>query len=138
MRRANGQDRRRRVVTTAGSDEKVEACRSLGADLVINYKTHSEASAIHQFAPEGVNVWWEILSEPNLEEAVALLSLRGRIVLMAGRDAKPVFPVGPFYTRDGAIHGFAMFNASAEEQRRAADDINRWMAEGKLRRAWTA
>ena len=25
-----------------------------------------------------------------------------------------------------------MFNASAEEQRRAADDINRWMAEGKL------
>ena len=30
------------------------------------------------------------------------------------------------------VHGFAMFNASAEEQRAAADEINRWLAEGKL------
>ncbi|MGO8747884.1 MAG: NADPH:quinone reductase [Thermoguttaceae bacterium] len=121
-----------RVITTAGSDEKAEVCRHLGADAVIRYKTQNEAAAIHEFAPEGVNVWWETLREPNFEQAVALLSMRGRIVLMAGRDAKPQFPVGPFYTRDGAVHGFAMFNASAEEQRAAADEINRWLAEGKL------
>ena len=121
-----------RVITTAGSDEKAEVCRHLGADAVIHYKTQNEAAAIHEFAPEGVNVWWESLREPNFEQAVALLSMRGRIVLMAGRDAKPHFPVGPFYTRDGAVHGFAMFNASAEEQRAAADEINRWLAEGKL------
>ena len=28
-----------RVITTAGSDEKVQACRELGADAAINYKT---------------------------------------------------------------------------------------------------
>jgi NADPH2:quinone reductase len=40
--------------------------------------------------------------------------------------------VGPFYTRDLALYGFAMFNASPEEQRRCAEDINRWLAEKKL------
>ena len=52
---------------------------------------------------------------------------------MAGRDARPMFPVGPFYTRDASVHGLAMFNASPDEQRAAANDINRWLAEGRLR-----
>ena len=52
---------------------------------------------------------------------------------MAGRDARPQFPVGPFYVKDCSLHGFAMFNASPEEQRAAAMDICRWMTEGKLR-----
>jgi NADPH2:quinone reductase len=61
------------------------------------------------------------------------MAMRGRIVLMAGRQAQPIFPVGPFYTRDLALYGFAMFNATPEEQRISAEDINRWLAEKKLR-----
>jgi NADPH2:quinone reductase len=30
------------------------------------------------------------------------------------------------------MHGFVMFKATANEQRRCAEDINRWLAEGKL------
>ena len=30
------------------------------------------------------------------------------------------------------MFGFAMFNAPAEQQQKSAEDINRWMAEGKL------
>ena len=52
---------------------------------------------------------------------------------MAGRDAKPGLPIGPFYTRDARMYGFAMFNAPAEEQRKSAAEINRWLARGKLR-----
>jgi NADPH2:quinone reductase len=51
---------------------------------------------------------------------------------MAGRQAQPVFPVGPFYVKDLSLFGFAMFNASAEEQRRCGEDINRWLREKKL------
>lgn len=121
-----------RVITTAGDDKKVELCRKLGADLAINYKTQDVDAAIRAFAPEGVNVWWETLREPNFERTVPLLALRGRMVLMAGREAKPTFPVGPFYVKDCSLFGFAMFNSSPDEQRAAAQDINRWMAEGKL------
>lgn len=122
-----------RVVTTAGSAEKVKLCQELGADVAINYKSDDVDAAIRKFAPGGVNVWWETLREPNFERTVGLLSLRGRMIVMAGREARPLFPVGPFYVKDCALHGFAMFNASPEEQRQAAEDINAWMKAGKLR-----
>ncbi|HEX4132169.1 MAG TPA: NADPH:quinone reductase [Pirellulales bacterium] len=122
-----------RVITTAGSDEKVAACRELGADVAINYRTADVDAEIRKAAPQGVNVFWETLREPNFERSVPLLAMGGRMIIMAGRDAKPVFPVGGFYTKDCALHGFAMFNASAEVQRHAADDLNRWLAAGKLR-----
>jgi NADPH2:quinone reductase len=54
------------------------------------------------------------------------------MVVMAGRQAQPVFPVGQFYTKDLSLYGFAMFNATPEEQRRCADDICSWLADKKL------
>jgi NADPH2:quinone reductase len=122
-----------RVITTAGTDQKVAACRDLGADLAINYKTQDVVAAVKEFAPSGINVWWETLREPDFDRTIPLLALRSRMIVMAGRDAHPPFPVGPFYVKDCSLHGFAMFNASAREQRAAANAINRWVSEGKLR-----
>jgi len=122
-----------RVITTAGSEKKCAAAKSLGADLVLNYKQTNVDDAVRAFAPEGVNVWWETLREPDFDRTVSLLAPRGRMVLMAGREARPLFPVGPFYVKGCSLHGFAMFNATADEQRRAADDINRWLSTGELR-----
>jgi len=121
------------VATTAGSEPKAEICRQLGADAVIRYRTEDIDEAVQRFAPGGVHVWWETLREPDLDRAVKHLALGGRLILMAGREARPPFPVGPFYVKDCSVHGFAMFNAPPDEQRRAADDVNRWLAEGKLR-----
>jgi NADPH2:quinone reductase len=122
-----------RVITTVGSDEKVDAAKKLGADLAVNYKTQDVDAAIKNFAPDGVNVWWETLREPNFERSIPLLSMRGRMIIMAGRDARPTFPVGPFYTKDCSVLGFAMFNSTAEEGQAAAKDINQWTSEGKLK-----
>ncbi len=122
-----------RVIATAGSDAKVAACRTLGADRAVNYKTEDVAAAVKSFAPDGVNVWWETAREPDFDRTVALLAMRGRMVLMAGREARPPFPVGPFYVKDCSLHGFALFNAAAEAMRAAAEDINRWLAAGALR-----
>jgi NADPH2:quinone reductase len=122
-----------RVVTTAGSDEKAELCRSLGADLAINYRTDDVDAALRRFAPEGVDVWFELLHEHDFERIVAHLAMRGRIVVIAGRDGRPPFPVGPFYVKDASMYGFAMFNAPADEQRISSEAINRWMSSGQLR-----
>ena len=122
-----------RVIATAGSDEKVAACRKLGVDAAINYKTEKVADALKEIAPYGVNVWWETTREADFDTIVNAMAFRGRIVLMAGRDARPQFPVGPFYTRDLALHGFVMFMAPPEEQRAAAEDMNRWLVDGKLK-----
>jgi NADPH2:quinone reductase len=122
-----------KVIATGGNDAKVETCRQLGADLAINYRTQDVDAAIRAFAPEGVNIWWETQREPDFDRVVSLLSMRGKMILMAGRDARPPFPVGPFYVKDCSLHGFAMFNANAREQRSAGNALNRWMQEGKLK-----
>lgn len=122
-----------RAIATAGSDAKVGLCRELGADLALNYRTQDIPAEVRKFSPDGVNVWWETVREPDFDRTVSLLAPRGRMVLMAGREARPPFPVGPFYVKGCSLFGFAMFNATPDEQRACAQDINRWLAEGKLR-----
>ena len=121
------------VITTAGTDNKVQICRDLGADLALNYRTQDVDAAIREFTPKGVDVWWETLREPNFERTIPLLAMGARMILMAGREARPVFPVGPFYVKDCSLHGLAMFNSSAADQDAAADDISQWMSSGKLK-----
>jgi NADPH2:quinone reductase len=122
-----------RVITTVGSADKAALCRRWGADRVLNYKTDDVAAGVRDFtAGKGVQVWYETQREPDFLRTVELLAPRGRMVIMAGRQAQPTFPVGPFYVKWLSLYGFAMFNATAEEQRRCAADINRWLAEKKL------
>jgi NADPH2:quinone reductase len=123
-----------KVITTVGSTDKLESCRRLSADHVINYKTEDVDARIKEFAgDQGVHVWFETLLEPDFVRTFPLLAQRGRMVVMAGRQAQPVFPLGAFYPRDLSLFGFAMFNATPDEQRACADDMNRWHAEEKLR-----
>ena len=122
-----------RVIATAGSDRKAELCRKLGADFVLHYNTQNVEAELKRLAPAGVNVWWETLREPDFDLAVGALAARGRMIIMAGREARPPLPVGPFYVKGCSLYGFAMFNATPEEQRDCAEDINRWFVEGKLR-----
>lgn len=115
-----------RVATSAGSQEKIKLCGELGADLALNYKTDDIPAKLREFSAEGIDIWFETQREPDLEVSIPLLRARGRMILIAGRTAKPALPLGSFYPRGCSIHGFAMFNTSAEEQRRCAEDINRW------------
>lgn len=121
------------VVTTAGNPLKAQRCRQLGADRVILYNEESTEEVLAKEYPDGVNVFWETLREPNFDFAVRSMAPNGRMVIMAGRDARPEFPVGPFYVKGCTLYGFAMFKASPAAQRRAAQDINQWMQSGKLK-----
>src|SRR5207253_968566 len=123
-----------RAITTVGSPDKAALCQRWGADLVLNYKSDDVPARIREFTRgQGVDVWYETQREPDFLRTVELLNRRGRMVIIAGRQAQPTFPVGPFYVKDLSLFGFAMFNAAPDEQRVCADDINRWLAAKKLR-----
>lgn len=121
------------VITTAGSTEKAKLCRALGADHVIEYKTQETQQTLLSLFPQGVDVFWETLREPDFDQSVACLKERGTMILMAGRTARPPFPVGPFYVKGCTLRGFVMFKASPAEQQSAANDIHHWLLSGKLR-----
>ncbi len=120
-----------RVFTTAGSDDKVRLCRQLGANAAFNYKASDIDAALGNFG--AIDVWFETLREQDFDLAIKHMAFRGRMIVMAGRESRPAFPVGPFYVKDATVFGFVMFNASPDEQRKCAAEINRWLAKGKLR-----
>jgi NADPH2:quinone reductase len=123
-----------KVITTVGSPEKAALCQSWGTDCVLNYKTDDVPARVKDFTKgQGVNVWYETQREPDFIKTVDLLARRGRMVIIAGRQAQPTFPVGPFYTKDLAVYGFAVFKATPQEQHACSLDINRWLTEKKLR-----
>ena len=122
-----------RVATSGGRPESRQLAQSLGADWVLNYKTDDIPAHLRDLSEEGIDVWFETQREPNLEVSIPLLRRRGRMILMAGRAAKPTLPLGQFYPRNCSIHGFAVFNGTPDEQRRCAEDINRWASEGRLK-----
>jgi len=122
-----------RVIATAGTPAKCELVRRLGADVVLDYRDPGLVAAVRAAAPGGVDVHWETQREPDFDRALELVADGGRLVIMAGRDARPPFPVGPFYVKGCRLHGFVMFKADAHEQAAAAADIARWLAAGRLR-----
>ncbi|MBL8822907.1 MAG: NADPH:quinone reductase [Planctomycetia bacterium] len=123
-----------KVITTTGNSAKMELCKSWGADLVLNYKTDDLAKAIKDFTNnQGVDLWYETQRDPNFEMILPLMKIRGRVVVIAGRAARPALPFGIFYVRDLSIRGFAMFNATPDEQRVCATEMNQWMKTGKLK-----
>ena len=122
-----------RVLASAGTPHKREAVCRLGAEAAFDYRRPDLVAAVQQSAPNGVHVYWETQREPAFDQAVAMLADGGRIVVMAGRDARPAFPVGPFYVKGCRLCGFAMFKADSRRQAAAAVDINRWLSRGQLR-----
>ena len=121
-----------KVITTAGGQEKADLCRRLGADHVIDYRSADIVSSVSAFAPGGVDVFWETLREPDFDTAVSCMADNGRLVLMAGRTARPEFPVGPFYVKGCSMMGFVMFKAPPDQQRGCAQDINHWLMTGQV------
>ncbi|HUR53951.1 MAG TPA: zinc-binding dehydrogenase, partial [Gemmataceae bacterium] len=123
-----------KVITTVGSDEKAAVARDLGADCVLNYKSDDIAARVKEATGgAGINVWYETQPPSDFDKTVEMMAPRGRIIVMAGRAARPVLPNGPFYVKGLSLLGFAMFNMTPAEQEQCATDINTWLASGNLK-----
>ena len=73
-----------RVLTTAGSDEKCEAARQLGADEAFNYKTQDwVAEGKRVTGGQGVNLILDIVGGDYIARNLDLLSIEGRLVQIA-------------------------------------------------------
>ncbi len=72
------------VIVTAGSDEKCQACLSLGADHVINYKTADFVAEVKRItAGAGVNVILDMVAGSYVAREIECLAEDGRLVIIA-------------------------------------------------------
>ncbi len=72
------------VFATAGGAEKVEACRALGADHAIDYKTQDFVSVVKEATGgKGVNVVLDMVGGDYLPRNIDCLALEGRHVSIA-------------------------------------------------------
>ncbi|MEM7070850.1 MAG: NAD(P)H-quinone oxidoreductase [Pseudomonadota bacterium] len=72
------------VFTTVSSDEKAHACKKLGADHVINYKTHDFVQIVReQTANKGVDVILDMVGGEYVKRHLKCLADQGRLSQIA-------------------------------------------------------
>ncbi|MDP4593915.1 MAG: NAD(P)H-quinone oxidoreductase [Beijerinckiaceae bacterium] len=77
-----------KVITTAGTDEKCDFCRTLGADVAVNYKTQDFVEEVKKATDgKGVNVILDMVAGPYVQknfECCARDARIGQIAVMSG------------------------------------------------------
>ena len=72
-----------RVITTAGSQEKLDACRGLGADVTINYKMQDFVEEVAKATDGvGVDVILDNMGAKYLPRNVEALATEGRLIVI--------------------------------------------------------
>jgi putative PIG3 family NAD(P)H quinone oxidoreductase len=73
-----------RVITTAGSAEKCDACRKLGADLAINYRSEDFVAAVKSATGgKGADVILDMVGGDYIERNYEAAAVEGRVVQIA-------------------------------------------------------
>ncbi len=71
-----------RVLTTAGSADKLALCRELGADVALDYHDDWAAAVGEATSGRGVDVILDVIGAKYLETNVAALGMDGRLVVI--------------------------------------------------------
>lgn len=76
-----------RVITTVGSDDKVEFAKRLGADAVVNYRTQDFVEEVKRWSDKrGVDVVVEHIGGETFERSIYCLTRLGKLVTMGSHD----------------------------------------------------
>lgn len=127
-----------RVIGTCSTEAKARVARDAGCDEVILYSQNDFVAEVKRITEgKGVPVVYDSVGRDTWEGSINCLSPRGMLVLW-GNASGAVPPIDPlllmgkgslFLTRPTVGH----YIATPQEYAWRANDLFRWMAEGKLR-----
>ncbi|GAA3848124.1 NAD(P)H-quinone oxidoreductase [Streptomyces sedi] len=125
-----------RVAVTAGSAEKLERCRELGADLLINYRDDDFVEELRRVG--GADVILDIVGARYLARNVEALATGGRLAVIGLQGgARGELPLGRLLARRGSVSATSLRARPPEEKAaivgEVADRVWPLVAEGRLR-----
>lgn len=101
------------VIATAGSDEKLEKVKKIGADATINYNTSDFAEEVKKITDnKGVDLIFDQVGASAWENNLKSLKGGGRILLVGVvGGGQTTLNFGPIIVRDLSVLGVTVFNA---------------------------
>jgi NADPH-dependent curcumin reductase CurA len=128
-----------RVVGIAGGPEKCKwIVEELGFDAAIDYKNEKVGKRLRELCPDGIDVDFENVGGEIMDDCLARLALRGRVVLcgMISQYNATVVPEGPrnlvnVLMQRGRIEGFIVLDYLGRAGE-AFGKLGEWVATGKL------
>jgi putative PIG3 family NAD(P)H quinone oxidoreductase len=99
-----------RVLTTAGSPEKLEACASLGADVAINYREQDFVEVVREATDgHGADVILDNMGAKYLGRNVEALATEGRLVIIGMQGgSKGELDINALLRKRGAVIATAL------------------------------
>lgn len=127
-----------KVIGTAGTDEKCDWVKNeLGFDDCINYKTENIPERLKEFAPKGLDIYFDNVGGQILDDALARLANGARVVLCGGISGYEKPQGGPqnlmmLALRRATIAGFIVLDYMARFGE-AGQRLGEWYATGQLK-----
>lgn len=129
-----------RVVGIAGGPEKKKyLLEELGFDGAIDYKNEDVKAGIKRECPKGLDVFFDNVGGEILDHALARLRMHARIVICGAisqynnrENVKGPANYLSLLVNRATMQGMVVMDY-AKDYRRAAMEMGRWMAEGKLK-----
>lgn len=103
-----------RVLATCGTEEKAEFCRSLGADVAINYR---EEDFVEVIGKDGVDVILDNMGAKYLPRNVQALATSGRLVIIGMQGGmKGELDIGTLLRKRAAVAATSLRGRPTEEK----------------------
>jgi putative PIG3 family NAD(P)H quinone oxidoreductase len=128
-----------RVITTAGSPEKLAVCTDLGADVAINYREEDFVEAVRGATDgHGADVILDNMGASYLGRNVEALATEGRLVIIGMQGGtKGELDIGVLLRKRGAVVATALRSRPAAEKASicsaVAEHVWPLVADGRIR-----
>ena len=98
-----------KVIATAGSDEKLDVCRELGADIAINYREDNFVDVVNDATyGAGVDVAWDTIGGDVTLETFKCMGMHGRHLILGFSDDIQLEDAAYFTPRAMAYGNFSL------------------------------
>ena len=126
-----------RIIATASTQDKLDLCRSLGADITINYTEQDFEEAVAQeTGGNGVELILECVGGPVLEKSLRCVASYGRMITYGNASGTPAsLPAGEIFAANRTVIGFSIGRSpqGTLDHQAAMAELFPMMADGKLR-----